>query len=190
MLARRALPLLALAALVGGAACSRSPQSVPAAAPEPSGTAATAPDAPPPTTPTPAAPERAVQEAVEVPPGEDATTAPLSADAETVVDPASSFRVVLAGTCRDARLLLLDAAGVALPASERAEVGATTVLRLIPTAPLVPGSRYQLRLDGALGRELHLGDHAYPPSRFALRAAGDPPPPAPKGVSKKKRRKQ
>lgn len=178
--------LLGCVALLACAACARKPEPAPAAAPA----APPAPEpAPAPPPPPPAAPERAVKEALAVPPGEGATAAPLSPDGETVVDPASSFRVVLAGTCRDARLLLLDGSGAALPAGERAEVGDTTVLSLTPGAPLLPGSRYQLRLDGAVGRELHLSDHAYPPSRYALRAAGDPPPPPPRAVPKKKRRR-
>lgn len=183
--------LLVLAA----ASCSRTPEQAPpappasvAATPSQEAAAPTGPavDPVPPAAP-PAAPEAAVKEASELPPGDGASPTPLSPDGETVVDPASRFRVVLAGASRDARLLLLDAAGAAVPASEAAEVGAATILTLAPSTALTPGSRYSLRLDGAVGRELHLGDKGYPPTRYALRAAGDPPPP-PTRASPKKRR--
>lgn len=182
-MARRALLPLLLAL-----ACSRSPQP----APEPARTAAGVPAAAPqvaPAAPAPAPappPEVAVKEAVEVPPGAPTTASPLAVDAETVVDPGSTFRVVLAGSCRDARLMLLDASGAAVPAAETAEIGITTTLVVSPAAALTPGSRYQLRLDGATGRELHLGDRAYPPVRYALRAAGEQPPPAPKAPPRRR----
>jgi hypothetical protein len=198
MLARRALvwPLLLLG-------CSRSsppaaadssstgPTEVVAAAPAP-GAAPTPAPTPEPAqvaTPAPEAPAAAVKEASELPPGDGSSPTPLSPDGETVVDPASRFRVVLAGASRDARLLLLDATGAAVPASEATEVGAATTLTLAPSTALTPGSRYQLRLDGAVGRELHLGDKGYPPSRYALRAAGEPPPSQAKAAPKRKRRR-
>lgn len=128
----------------------------------------------------------AIREAVALLPGE--ATAPLTASAETLIDPDATFRVVLAGSCRDARLLLLDAVGQAVPGAETREVGAATVLTLTPAAALVPAGRYQLRLDGVFGREIHLGDQTVAPARWELRVAGDPPPP-PKAIRKKRGRR-
>ncbi len=180
MLLRRAL--LPLALLLG---CDGSPRAEKPAAPAAPAVEAHGDPVPPP--PPPPAPERAVKEAFEIPPGDPATPAPLAPEGETVVDPGARFRVALAGACRDARLLLFDGTGAAVPSTETAEVGPSTVRTLTPAAALTPGSRYQLRLDGAAGRELHLADRAYPPARYTLRAAGDPPPPAPKATPKKKR---
>lgn len=179
------LALLVLAC----AACSRSssqPSPAPAAEPAPVAVPAESPGLAGAAAVEPPPPEAAVREATEVPPGDGASAVPLSPDRETVVDPASRFRVVLAGMSRDGRLLLLDAAGAAVPAVESSEVGATTVLTLAPSAALTPGSRYQLRVDGAIGRELHLGERGYPPCRYTLRAAGDPAPPAAKAPHKKR----
>lgn len=128
----------------------------------------------------------AIREAIALLPAE--ATASLAAASETVIDPDATFRVVLAGTCQDGRLLLLDASGAAVPSAESREVGPATVLTLTPAAALVPGSRYQLRLDGVLGRELHVGTQAVAPARWELRVAGDPPPPPPKAGKKKGRR--
>lgn len=139
-----------------------------------------------PTAPAPAS-GAAVQEAIALLPGE--ATAPLGAGGETVIDPDATFRVVLAGACQDARLLLLDASGSAVPGAEMREVGPATVLTLTPAAALVPAGRYQLRLDGVFGREIHVGTQTITPARWELRVAGDPPPPPPKVVRKKKGRR-
>ena len=160
MLARRAL--LPLALLV----------AAPAARPEPAAR--------------PAAGSTPIQEAIAILPGE--ATAPLAAAAETLVDPDATFRVVLAGSCQDARLLLLDAAGAAVPGAETRDVGPATVLTLTPAAALVPAGRYQLRLDGVVGRELHVGTQAVAPARWELKVAGDPPPPPARPAKKKGRR--
>lgn len=136
--------------------------------------------------PATAAPGAAIREAIALLPGE--STAALAGAAETVIDPDATFRIVLAGACQDARLLLLDASGAAVPGAETRDVGASTVLTLTPAAALVPAGRYQLRLDGVLGRELHVGTQAIAPARWELRVAGDPPPPPPKVVKKKARR--
>lgn len=149
MLARRALVPLAL--LLAAAAARAAPAAPPSGA----------------------GPE--IREVIALLPGE--ATAPLAPESETVIDPDATFRVVLAGACQDARLLLLDAAGAAVPSAETREVGSTTVLTLTPAAALVPAGRYQLRLEGVLGREIHVGGQAYVPSRWELRVAGDPPPP-------------
>lgn len=128
----------------------------------------------------------AIQEAVALLPGE--AVASLAPAVETLIDPDATFRVVLAGASQDARLLLLDASGAAVPGAETRDVGAATVLTLTPAAALVPAGRYQLRLDGVLGRELHVGSQAYAPARWELRVAGDPPPP-PAPVKKKRGRR-
>ena len=133
-------------------------------------------------TPPGAGPE--IREAIALLPGE--ATASLAPGSETMIDPDATFRVVLAGSCQDARLLLVDASGVAVPSAETREVGLTTVLTLTPAAALVPAGRYQLRLEGVLGREIHVGGQAFAPSRWELRVAGDPPPPP---VRKKKGRR-
>jgi hypothetical protein len=113
--------------------------------------------------------------------------APLARGGETVVDPASAFGVDLAGRVADARLVLLDGADAHVPARSTLEVGATTRLALTPAAPLVPGSRYVLRVEGAATRELH-GEHdAYAPVAFQVVVAGTPPPPEPKKKKAKKR---
>jgi len=115
--------------------------------------------------------------------------APLVRGGETVVDPASSFEIELSGRAVDARLVLLDGAEAHVPARSTREVGGTTRLTVTPTAPLVPGSRYVLRLEGAATRELRDGDRVYAPVSFALIAAGTPPPPQPKKKPKAKRRR-
>jgi hypothetical protein len=135
--------------------------------------------------PAPAAAVSAVREAAALLPGE--ATAPLAPAAETVIDPAATFRVVLGGAFQDARLQLLDATGAAVASGETREVGATTILTLAPSAALVPAGHYQLRLDGVSGRELHLGTQTFPPARWELRVAGDPPPAPAKASAGKKR---
>ena len=103
---------------------------------------------------------------------------PLPAEGEAAVDPSTSFRVILSAPSKDARLALLDASDAAVAAVATTEVGQGTVLALAPSAPLVPGARYRLRLDGAVGRELHAGERAYLPVSWGLRATGQPTPPA------------
>ena len=83
------------------------------------------------------------------------------------MDPAATFEVELSARAVDARLVLVDAREDLVAATGAREVSAGTRLTLAPAAPLVPGSRYALRLDGAAGRELHddggpgvLRDHA------------------------------
>jgi hypothetical protein len=115
----------------------------------------------------------------------------LGEEPETVIDPAATFRVELAGSLRDARVLLLDGADAAVPASATREVGATTRLTLAPAAPLRPGSRYVLRIDGTTTKELHDGAGvAYGPVSVGLLAAGEPPRPEPKQRTKPSRKKR
>jgi hypothetical protein len=69
-------------------------------------------------------------------------------------------------------------------------VAGTSRHALTPAAPLRPGSGYTLRLDGALGREIHDAEgRAFLPASFPLRAAGDPPSPTPARKNRGKRRR-
>jgi hypothetical protein len=119
---------------------------------------------------------------------EPSGTTPLARDGETVVDPTARFRLELEGTVGDARLVLLDAADAMVPANGGREVARTTTLTLAPAAPLTPGARYRLRLEGAATRELHdAAGRTYAPVALAVLAAGAPPPPEVKTKSKRKR---
>jgi hypothetical protein len=114
--------------------------------------------------------------------------APLARDGETVVDPAASFAVELATAVQDGRLVLLDAQDAHLAATHSREVGATTRFSLAPASPLVPGSRYLLRLEGATGREMRdASGGVLAPLSFAVLAAGTPPPPEPKKRTRRRR---
>jgi hypothetical protein len=105
-----------------------------------------------------------------------------------VVDPQARFEVELSARSHDARLVLLDAREDFVAASAARELGSVTRLTLVPAAPLVPGSRYALRLDGAGARDLHdEAGRAFGPITLPLLAAGTPPPPEPKKPSRKKR---
>jgi hypothetical protein len=135
-------------------------------------------DAPPPPAPLVSA------EAIE--PG--GATVALSPGAEAIVDPGSIFRVILPGRSDDARLTLLDEADVPLPAGGTREVGERTVLTVAPRRPLVPASRYLLRIDGARGRDLHdAAGRAAGPVELHVVAAGSPPEKPRKGVRKRRR---
>jgi hypothetical protein len=117
--------------------------------------------------------------------------APLSRDGETVVDPAASFTVDLAASLPDARLVLLDGQEAHVAATHAREVGASTRFSLSPAAPLVPGSRYLLRVEGASGREMRdARGGALAPLSFAVLAAGTPPPPEPKAKVRARRRRR
>jgi len=114
---------------------------------------------------------------------------PLSAAAETVVDPAATFEIEIAARLHDARLVLLDAADAQVAARDVREVGATTRLTLAPETPLAPGARYLLRVDGASRREMHDADgRAFAPLVFPLLAAGTPAPPETRKVTRRRRR--
>jgi hypothetical protein len=174
----RLLACLALAAL----SCSGEPAPAPAPAP------VLAPTPNPPAAQSPAAPAsipitRAVAEG-------SAGPSALSAAAETLVDPASAFQVEVTGRLEDARLVLLDGADAHVPATSTRELGASTRLTLAPASPLVPGSRYVLRVEGASKREVRDGERSYAPSSFALLAAGTPPPPESKKKPKSKRKRR
>jgi hypothetical protein len=115
----------------------------------------------------------------------------LAPGAEAVVDPAATFEVELSERAADARLVLLDGRDDLVPASGARELSATTRLTLVPAAPLVPGSRYALRVDGASSRELHDdAGRAYAPISVTVLAAGTPPPPEAKPEKKPSRKKR
>jgi hypothetical protein len=119
---------------------------------------------------------------------EPAARLPLVAGSEVVVHPAATFEVELAARTPDARLVLVDAREDLVPASGTRELAAGTHLTLAPTAPLVPGSRYALRLDGAPDRDLHdESGRAFSPVTLPLLAAGTPPAPEPKKPVRKRR---
>jgi hypothetical protein len=145
-------------------------------------TTTAAPAAPP---PTPG--EAILRSAIAIEPSQRILLAP---GAETVVDPGATFEVELSARSADARLVLVDARDDILPATGSREVGSSTRLTLAPAAPLVPGSRYALRLDGASDRELHdAAGRAFAPLSLPLLAAGEPPPPEPKKPAGKRRRR-
>ena len=167
----------ALVAIAALAACRADP--APSAGTPRDGAAAGAarsgpiePPAPEPPAPVP------VRSAISL---EAAGPVPLSAEGETVVDPAATFRVDLAAPVADVRLVLLDDRDALVPCTSSREVGAATGLVLAPSAPLVPASRYELRLEGIASREPRDGSgRAFLPASFALVVAGDPPPPPPR----------
>jgi len=162
-----------------------APPAVPAT-PAPGGTDPAPPGAVATPSPPPPSSLALVKELVAV---EPTGPLPLHRQDETVVDPAATFRVVLSARLEDARLLLLDGAGAAVPAKGTREVGATTALTLAPTSPLRPGSQYQLRVDGDRTRDLHDAAGAvHAPFTVRVLAAGTPPPPEPQPQPKKKKR--
>ena len=119
---------------------------------------------------------------------EPAARLPLVPGSEVVVHPAATFEVELAARTPDARLVLVDAREDLVPASGTRELAAGTRLTLAPTAPLVPGSRYALRLDGAADRDLHdESGRPFSPVTLPLLAAGTPPAPEPKKPVRKRR---
>jgi hypothetical protein len=118
-----------------------------------------------------------IREALALEPGGPLALAPAS---ENVVDAATTFRVEVPIALDDLRLVLVDAQDALVPASATREIGAVTHLALSPTRPLVPASRYVLRVEGAAGREARDAHGAvYLPAAFPLIVAGDPPPPPP-----------
>jgi hypothetical protein len=108
-----------------------------------------------------------------------------------VIDPAATFELELSARSADARLVLVDARDDQVPATSTRELAAGTRLTLTPAAPLVPASRYVLRLDGASDRDLHDDEaRAFSAVSLPLLVAGSPPPPEPKTKKpvRKKRR--
>jgi len=163
-----------LAAISVLAACRADP--VPSAGTPRDGAAAGAAPSAPVEPPAPEIPAPVpVRSAVSL---EPAGPSPLSSVDENVIDPAATFRVELAAPVADVRLVLLDDRDALVPCTSSREVGAETALALAPSAPLVPASRYQLRIEGIASREPRDGSgRAFAPASFALVVAGDPPPP-------------
>jgi len=155
------------------------------------GEAPPAPPSPPAPQPAPVAPAAAaapLSSAEAIDPG--GARVALSPGTEAIVDPGSTFRVVLPGRSEDARLSLIDAADALVPAAATREVGEQTVLTVSPRKPLTPASRYLLRLDGVRGRDLHdAAGRAAGPVELPMVAAGSPPEPAPKKATKRGRRR-
>jgi hypothetical protein len=120
---------------------------------------------------------------------EPAGPAPLPRDGEAVVDPGASFEVELGAVVPEVRLVLLDAEDAHVAAEAARELGQTTRLTLVPAAPLAPGARDVLRLEGLSARDLRVAaDRTYAPDSFALLVAGAPPPPAPETPPKRRRK--
>jgi hypothetical protein len=115
----------------------------------------------------------------------------LAPGAEAVVDAAATFEVELSARAADARLVLVDARDDLVAAAGSREVSGTTRLTLVPSAPLVPGSRYALRVDGASTRDLHDDSgRAYGPVSVPILTAGTPPAPEPKKPPERKKRRR
>jgi hypothetical protein len=126
-----------------------------------------------------------LRSAVAVEPG---ARLPLAPGTEVVVAPAATFEVEFAARAPDARLVLVDSREDLVPASATRELSSGTRLTLSPAEPLIPGSRYALRLDGASRRELHdEGGRAFSAVSLPLLAAGSPPPPEPKKPAKRRK---
>jgi hypothetical protein len=106
-----------------------------------------------------------------------AVLTPLDAGHENAVDPRATFRVELPLSLADARLSLLDGADAMLPCSGAREVGQATLLALTPAAPLAPGARLRLRVDGAATRELQASDgRRFRPLEWVVVVAGEVEP--------------
>jgi hypothetical protein len=108
---------------------------------------------------------------------------------EVVVDAGATFEIELSARLPDAVLALVDGRDDLVASTSSRELGAGTRLTLSPAAPLVPGSRYVLRIDGASQRDLHdeVG-RAFAPLTLPVLVAGSPPPPEAKRPARRKRR--
>ncbi len=108
-----------------------------------------------------------------------------------LVDPGASFRVEIAVPLTDGRLALHDEQDAMVASSGTSEVGTSwTRYRLVPDEPLVPGTSYALRVDGAAARELHdPSGRAYAPVVLKLKTKGERPPSAPARKHRGKRRR-
>jgi hypothetical protein len=116
----------------------------------------------------------------------------LLRDGEAVVQAAARFAVEAGVPLADARLVLYDGQEALVEAEGAAVIGsASSRFTLVPSAPLRPGSRYVLRLEGSQGREVHdLSGRAFRPLSFPLRVAGEPPREEPPRRSKGKKKKR
>jgi hypothetical protein len=116
------------------------------------------------------------------------TATALARGPSTAVDPASAFEVRVSAPARDARLVLVDAQDLVVPAVVESEVGAESRFGLVPVEPLRPGSAYLLRLEGVGGRLVQSDDgKSFEPLVLSLQILGTPPPRAPPKKAKKKR---
>ncbi len=179
------------------AACERGSSTASASPPAPATESpAATPTSIPTTTPTPTSPHAPSLPATAILKAavalEPAARIPLVPGTEVVVDPGATFELDLSARSPDARLVLVDAREDLGPAAATREVSAaTTRLTLAPSAPLVSGSRYALRLDGAVDRELHDDTRrGYGPITLPLLAAGTPPPPEPKKPPARKKNRR
>jgi hypothetical protein len=119
--------------------------------------------------------------------GAATATALARGPSSTAVDPVSAFEVRVSAPVRDARLVLLDAQDLVVPAVVESEVGAESRFTLVPLDPLRPGSVFLLRLEGVGGRLVRSdGGVAFEPLVLPLHILGTPPPRAPPKKAKKK----
>ena len=198
---RTAIPIGFLAMLLAVAGCGRGSSTATPPSPSPSPSPATSTATATPTDPS-GVPSTAAAAPVRPPPLPGGTLIrsafaieadqrlPLAPGGEVVVDPAARFEVELSARAPDARLVLVDVREDLVSATSSRELAEGTRLTLVPAAPLTPGSRYALRLDGAADRELHdEAGRAFGPVTLPILAAGIPPPPEPKKPARKKKRR-
>lgn len=177
-----------------------SPDSAPSSSTATTATAQTTPTTPtaPPTTPstsipapatpTPTAPTARPLPLTSAVALEPSGSTALSASGENVVDPVSTFRVEIPIPLSEVRVVLTDTSGDHVPATSTREVAETTRVDLAPSKPLVPASRYVLRVEGSSGADIQGADGtSFAPAAIPLVAAGSPPPP-PEPPRKKRRR--
>jgi len=182
-------PLIAvILAVTGTSAATEVPPSAAEPTSLPSVPAAPSPPAPPPSLPGATIPGATIlRTAIAVEPGQRLA---LSPGTELVIDPQTTFEIELSARAADARLVLVDGREDLVPAQDARELSSGTRLTLSPAVRLVPGSRYTLRLDGAVQRELHdEAGRAFSAVTFPLLVAGTPPPPEPKRPARKKKRR-
>jgi len=200
MAARRRFGLAGLTLCLAASSCSPSSPPTPVGAPPgPTGSSAApvpesakptvdAPNPPAPPPPgTPPVPGPLPLQAAEARAAGVATA--LAVGSTVPVEPASAFEVRIPLQLRDARLVLLDAQDLLVPAAVDSETGpAGSRFSLQPQEPLRPGSAYLLRLEGVGGRLVHsASDVAFEPLVLPVRVTGSPPPrPPPKKALKRR----
>jgi hypothetical protein len=108
--------------------------------------------------------------------------APLQRGGVTTIDPGAAFELTVPVHLADGRLALHDETDAMVASTGTTELGeSTSRYRLVPDEPLRPGSRYALRLDGAVTREPHGSDgRAYAPVVLQLQTSGERPAAAPR----------
>lgn len=105
------------------------------------------------------------------------------------ISPEARFELELPAL-HDVRVRLFSEDQRAVPSVDRLELGPTTRYRLSPTDPLLPATRYTLRVDGLRAdNPTDASGHAYLPAQVGLRTSGEKPPPVPKPEPKRKRAK-